>query len=243
MNYLSRQTLDLGADSQEDAQISTESLRLKETQQLAQLEALGAMVPDHNDSEPILKQAELRHTLAQTQVELGQGKTAWGHAQAAFNVYLNQQKWELAAACCDTLFRCNLDNALIALGHGLWLSITFPVEVTLTISQLQHVIDETPEESDGAAVAAAMAAYINEIRGNAQKNDDVALAVGQMLNDVARRHSQVNTQDEFDQWFARLELDDPGKLVVRMRNIIDVLVQDNWWFDRAALQALIPQES
>ena len=55
MNYLSRQTLDLGADSQEDAQISTESLRLKETQQLAQLEALGAMVPDHNDSEPILK--------------------------------------------------------------------------------------------------------------------------------------------------------------------------------------------
>ena len=114
----------------------------------------------------------------QTQVELGQGKAAWGHAQAAFNVYLNQQNWELAAARCDTLFRCNLDNALIALGHGLWLSITFPVEVTLTISQLQHVIDETPEEFDGAAVAAAMAAYINEIRGNAQTNDDVALAVG-----------------------------------------------------------------
>ena len=61
------------------------------------------------------------------------------------------------------------------------------------------------------------------------------------MNEVARRHSNVHSQKDFDHWFRRLELDQPAKLLIRMRNIIDVLVQDQWWFDRDALQKLIPE--
>ena len=38
----------------------------------------------------------------------------------------------------------------------------------------------------------------------------------------------------------RMELNDPDKFLVRLRNVVDVLVQDQWWFDREALQAQIP---
>ena len=256
MNYLNRHQLDLGADSQDDARISTEALQLKVDQLAQQLDALGSTAGE--------RAADLRHQLAMAYIDLSRGQTdhqtdrsrtslgqpaplqsapaqsAWNHARQAFDVFLGYRNWEQAALVCDTLFRCGVDDSLIALGHGLWLSITFPVDVSLTISQLQHVIDETPESSDGAAVAAAVAAYVNEIRGNEHQDPDIDLAVGQMLNDVARRHAQVDTQEAFNQWFERLELNDPGKFLVRMRNIIDVLVQDNWWFDRNELQAMIP---
>jgi hypothetical protein len=38
----------------------------------------------------------------------------------------------------------------------------------------------------------------------------------------------------------RLELREPDKFLVRLRNVVDVLVQDDWWFDREALQARLP---
>ena len=62
----------------------------------------------------------------------------------------------------------------------------------------------------------------------------------QMLGNVAKRHSEVESQHEFDIWIQKLELNDPEKFLVRLRNVVDVLVQDQWWFDREALQAEIP---
>jgi len=235
MSYLNRQQLDLGADCQEDAQVSVASLERKAAQIQQQID----MLPESESRQRLT----LGHDLATVQIDLEQGKVAWQNAMPALQLHLDGEEWEQAVVVCDTLFRTNEEDALIALGHALWLSITFPVDPALTISQLQHVIDETPEESDGAVVAAAVAGYVADLRGSQDANDDATLAVGQMLNDVARRHSNVSNQQEFDDWFEKLELGDPSKLLVRMRNIIDVLVQDQWWFNREALQAVIPEDS
>jgi len=37
-------------------------------------------------------------------------------------------------------------------------------------------------------------------------------------------------------------LNDPDKFLVRLRNVVDVLVQDDWWFDRDALHAQLPED-
>ena len=233
MNYLNRQQLDLGADSQEEAQVSLQALEVRSNQIRQQISSLS----EGN----IRDRATLGHDLAMLQIEQGQARKAWENAMPAFRIHIDRQEWELATVVCDTLFRCEQPDSLIALGHALWLSITFPVEPTLTLVQLQHVINDTPEDSDGAAVAAAVGAYVAELRGGEKQNDEVVLAVSQMLNDVARRHSGVQSQEEFNLWFKRLELDVPEKLLIRMRNIIDVLVQDQWWIDRTDLQRLIPE--
>ena len=34
----------------------------------------------------------------------------------------------------------------------------------------------------------------------------------------------------------------PDKFLVRLRNIVDVLVQEDWWFDRDELRARIPED-
>ena len=233
MRYLNQPVFDLGADSQADAAVSTESLQRKSKAIASRIESLGK--PD------LAARSSLQKDLADVLIDLNQSDNAWQVAFPALQYYLSEQNWQQAVSVCDTLFQSGHDDALIALGQGLWLSITFPVDPGLTLSMLQHVINETPEDSDGAAVAAAVGAYVADLRGSQQRNDDTSLAVGQMLNDVARRHGKVTNQAEFNAWFEKLELDDPAKFLVRMRNVIEVLVQDQWWFDRTELQKLIPQ--
>jgi hypothetical protein len=236
MNYLNKNQFDLGAESQDDARIAIEVLSRKASQTQQQIDAL---LLDRSGNEQQQLWAKLSLQLADIQIEMDNGKSAWENAFPAFRVFIDQKNWEQAVVVCDTLFRSDQADSLVALGHGLWLSITFPVNPTLTLSQLQHVIDDTPENSDGGAVAAAMAAYVVDLRNGESHRDDATLAVGQMLHEVARRHGNATSQQEFDRWFQRLELDQPKKLLIRMRNIIDVLVQDQWWVDRSALQRLI----
>ena len=61
-----------------------------------------------------------------------------------------------------------------------------------------------------------------------------------MLGQVSRRHSDIETQEQFDRWIEKMELNDPAKFLIRLRNVVDVLVQDDWWFDRDALQQALP---
>ena len=232
MSYLDGGLVDLGAESQDEAQVSIEVLERKRDQLMQQLDAA--------DPADRSLRARLLLESARVETDLQQPAAAWSHAMEAHRFYLETENWERAVLCCDVLFSSGADDALVALGHGLWLGITFPVDPSLTVRQLMHVIDETPEDSDGAAVAAAVAAYVVELRAEGNQQSELSLAVGQMLNDVARRHGGVNNQAEFDEWFARLELNDPAKFLVRMRNVIDVLVQDQWWIDREALQSSIP---
>jgi hypothetical protein len=61
-----------------------------------------------------------------------------------------------------------------------------------------------------------------------------------MIAAVARRHGNVQEQAQFDFWINKLELSDPAKFLPRLRNVVDVLVQDDWWIDREALTAKLP---
>ena len=105
---------------------------------------------------------------------------------------------------------------------------------------LHHVVDDTPKNADGAAVAAATAHYIANLRTSGPKQQSLSFLTTHILGEVAKRHSGVNGQDEFDSWLERLQLDKPDELLPRMAQIIDVMVGDNWWFDRDALRARLP---
>lgn len=173
-------------------------------------------------------------------VDLDRGKEAWDMARAALDPLLMERNWEQAAMACLIMFHADQPDSLAALGQAIWLSVTFPVDPELTIAVMQNVVDETPDDSDGAAVAAVVAHYVAEMRAEGKQRDDLLFFTNNMIGNVARRHSDVSSQEKFDNWFAKLELDDPEKFLVRLRNIVDVMVQEEWWFDREALQNAIP---
>ena len=190
-----------------------------------------------------LERARIELDMGRHLVALDQGEEAWALCRHAFDEFLEKEDWENAAECCNVMYLSEQPAALSALGQGVWLGVTYPINPELSVELLHHIIEDTPDDSDGAAVAAAAAAFIVDVRTEGHpKREDMLFFTHQMLGKVARRHSNIEDQAQFDYWIEKLELDQPDKFLVRLRNIVDVLVQDDWWFDREALQSRIPED-
>ena len=233
MKYLKDTSL-RDMDSAEDVQ---DSLVLRE-QRLAEIEQKLIELPA--GFAPVDRAALLLQA-GRALIDLERFQEAWDRGRDAFDIFSAADDWEGAVQACDVMFMSDQPESLAALGQGLWLSVTFPVDPELTVVMLQHVIDETPPDSDGAAVAATVAHYVVDMRApEGKQRENLMFYTNQMLATVARRHSQVKSQDEFDMWLRKLELQDPSLFLPRLRNVVDVLVQDEWWIDRDALREKLP---
>jgi hypothetical protein len=199
---------------------------------------LGELSPG---AEP-LRRADLLLQLGRALVRLEDGAGAWAAAREAFDLYMAEHAREGAAQACDVLFLADQPQSLPALGMGIWLAVTYPVDPELSVALLQHVVEETPPDADGAAVAAVTAHYLVDLRAQDPQREHLLLYTNQVLATVARRHSGVDGQEAFNRWMVDMELNDPAKFLPRLRNVVDVLVQDDWWFDRDALQAALPAD-
>ena len=225
----------LDADSSEDAATATELLK----QQLDDAQQRLNSLPAEGASK---ERAEMQLKIGAILVDLERGEEAFDVAKQAFNAFIEQQNWEGAVQACDVMFQAEQDDSLAALGQGVWLAVTFPVNAELTVNMLSHIIDETPDDSDGAAVAGIVARYVVDLRTEGKQHDDLMFFTNNLLGTVARRHSDVQSQEQFNYWVEKLELSDPAKFLPRLRNIVDVLVQDNWWVDREAIWASLPNQ-
>ena len=221
------------ADSSEDAKESTGMLK----RLVADLrEQLARLSPGAES----LRRADLLLQLGRALVRLEMRVEAWAMAREAVDLYLADQAWEGAAQACDILFLSDQPESLAALGQGIWLAVTYPIDPELSVALLQHVVDETPPDADGAAVAAVTAYYLVDRRAREPQREHLLIYASQVLATVARRHSAVAGQEDFNRWIETMELNDPARFLPRLRNVVDVLVQDEWWFDREALQAALP---
>lgn len=208
------------------------------------LEKQLALYQQHLAELPItaseIDRARVLLDIAETQVALEHKQDAWNTAREALNFFLQAEQWQEAVECCNILFQADQPASLAALGQGVWLAVTFPIEPDTTVAMLQHIIDETPADSDGAAVAAIAAHYIADIRASEDKHHSLTFLTQNLLGQVAKRHSNVSTQADLDAWLDRLQLRNPQEFLPRLATVIDIMVQDDWWFDRDALRDKLP---
>ena len=216
------------ADDASDARESSAALERLVADLRAQLDALSP------GASP-LRRADSLLQLGRARVRLEKKPEAWAAAREAFDLYLAEQAWEGAAQCCDVLFLAEQPQSLAALGQGIWLAVTYPVDPELSVALLHRVVEETPPDADGAAVAAIVAFYVADLRAREPQRDHLLLYANQVL-------AAVDGQAAFNAWVEDMELNDPALFLPRLRNVVDVLVQDDWWFDRDALQAALPAE-
>ncbi|MES9827940.1 MAG: hypothetical protein ABW201_06740 [Candidatus Thiodiazotropha sp.] len=235
MKYLESEAFIGDNESSEDAIKSSKLLQLKLDEKGEELSALSDDFP--ND-----KRLELQLESAYILLDLDRRQEAGQIGKAVLDQALDEELWLRAVEACDILYQSEQTESIRALAHGIWLGVTFPIDPELSVAMLQHLIDETPDKSDGAAVAAVTACYLVDIRAQGQEREDLIFFTNQLLGQVARRHSQVEEQEIFDFWIERMELNDPGKFLPRLAKVLEVIVDGDWWFDRDALRAKIPAD-
>lgn len=235
MKYLESESFLGEAECSEDAVKSSKLLQIKLDEKR---QALSDLTPSSPVSDRLGLTAECGYIL----LDLQRHEEAWGEAKTLLNDALQNEDWLHAVEACDILYQAEQPDSQKALAQGIWLGVTFPVDPELSVAMLQHLVDETPDNSDGGAVAAATAAYIADLRATGPDRDSLLFFTHQLLGQVARRHSQVEEQEIFDFWVERMALDNPAEFLPRLSKVLDVVTDGDWWFDRDALRAKIPAE-
>ena len=189
---------------------------------------------------PSLPYARLQMDIAEILNALGRKKEAWNLAREAFRISLQQESWKDAVEACDVLFLAGQEDSMAALGMGVWLAVAFPVDSELTVAMLIHLVDETPDASDTGALAAIAARYVVDLRAEEDKHESQCFLVDNLIAMVAKRHGQVQNQEELDRWLDKLELRDPQVFLPRLSQVVDAIVGGKWWFNRDELRSRMP---
>ncbi|RUA07323.1 MAG: hypothetical protein DSY43_00095 [Gammaproteobacteria bacterium] len=218
-----------------------EDVYANEAQLTARLEYFEEQIAQMNESTPTEERIKALLEIGRIQVERYKGADAWEKAWTAFMLAQDDELWELAVEACDVMFLSEGPDALVALGHALWLGITFPIDPEITVAMLQHLVEESPEEADTRAVAATVAHYVTSMRCG--PDDDLTFFTSQMLASVADKHSHVTDQTTFDMWHRTLQLDKPEVFLPKLSGAVDQLVEDKWWIDRDAIRAKLEAEN
>jgi len=201
---------------------------------------LGNQLAKFNSSDVSIECADILLELANAELGIASMENVWSHAKRAFEIYLNEEQWEQAVECCDLLYQTELPSSITALGHGVWLAVTFPISVQHTINMLNYIINETQDNADGAALAAIVAHFIVDMRCEKEEKENLRFITMNMISKVAKRHSNVETQTGLDVWMEKLELLDPDIFLPRFGLVVGAIVGENWWYDRDELRAKIP---
>ena len=191
-----------------------------------------------NDDPALIARVKL--DIANAQLGLEQNENAWNEARAAFDTFIDKEDWASAIEACDIMYQTEQPAAITALVHGVWLSVTYPVDPEYTIGMMSYIIDETPNNSDGAAIAAVTAHYIVDIRASDEKHNSLSFLTKNMITKVAQRHSDIKSQDTLDFWMEKMELKDPEIFLPRMGTVIDAIANGQWWIDRDAFRDKLP---
>jgi hypothetical protein len=183
-----------------------------------------------------LARARMQLDVAEILVALERKPEAWTLARESFHVALQYDAWQDAVEACNVLYQCEQKDSIAALGMGVWLAVSFPVDPELTLAMLLHIVDETPNNSDGAALAAVAARYVIDLRADDEQHASQAFLADNLIARVAERHSNVRDQAALTKWMDRLELRDPQVFLPRLGQVVDVIVGESWWFDRDELR-------
>ena len=197
---------------------------------------LNALPAETSDLERALLQLDISELL----LALDQKEHAWNEARATFDTFIKNEEWQHAVEACNVMYQTEQPASIIALGHGVWLAVTYPISADTSVAVLNHIVDETPATSDGAAVAAMTGYYIADIRSTDENHDSMTFLAKTILGNVAKRHSNVQTQKEMDAWLFKLELNDPQVFLPRLSLVVNSIVGETWWFDRDELRAKLP---
>lgn len=228
-----KQEIDTVIDSSEPAQSMEEIQKYLEEKQAA-YDAL------EDNADPV-ERARLQLDVAEALVGINRADEAWEKARSAMQVFIDNEQWQDAVESCDVLYQSAQPASLVALAHGVWLAVTYPVEPQLTVNMLGYIIDETPPDADGAAIAAIVAHYIADIRADEKQHESLTFLTRQMLANVAEAHSSVKDQEAMNSWMERLQLGDPAIFLPRLSLVLGAIVSsDKWWFDRDALREHLP---
>ncbi|MBF0142709.1 MAG: hypothetical protein HQL59_04530 [Magnetococcales bacterium] len=123
-----------------------------------------------------------------------------------------------------------------ALGHRVWVALKTQAPASDTVLALFHLLNTLGPRHEIAGPVAALAHFV--ARHRTPDHPDRELAMGQAQQMFALVCGAINVLpgEPFDRWVRETHLDDPNHYVPVVLRALELMVGEEWWFDREALE-------
>lgn len=196
---------------------------------------MGAALPAEEHRASLL-------ALCRVLLELREYPEAFLQARLLLGQSIEQGDPDAAAAACLAMYESGQEESISALGHAVWLVVACPVNPEQVLQAMRSLVEETPENSDGAAVAAMLGYFLVEKRSLGGNRERHVFLARQLVAEVAKRHRGITDEETIGVWVQMYDLDDVDLLLERLKRILAAIIPQ-WWFDREDFLQRLEQDA
>ncbi|NJO78923.1 MAG: CHAT domain-containing protein [Cyanobacteria bacterium RM1_2_2] len=126
-------------------------------------------------------------------------------------------------------------NALVYLAQAIWLCLRVQAPLADAIVLIRYMFNAVPQGVELEALLAAMACWLCNVRG--EKHPQLAQLQEDSLKllSIAAQTQGIETQADFEAWFAQEQLNDPAAFLPRLNQRLEAMIGDGWLFDPNAV--------
>ncbi|MEO5339297.1 MAG: hypothetical protein H7837_02095 [Magnetococcus sp. MYC-9] len=161
----------------------------------------------------------------------------WRLNKAAVARFSRSGQWQEVLELLTTLSRKQKSHEIYkALAQRAWVALKSDAPVTDVVLALFHLLNTLGPRHEIAGPIVALAHLMAKHRTPNHPDRALAQAQAQQMFSLVLGAADVVGEEAFGQWVAHHRLDDPNHYVPIVLNCLEIMVGDDWWIDRDALQ-------
>ena len=161
----------------------------------------------------------------------------WKLNKAAIRRFANDSNWPEALKLLKVLSTKHRNKEIYkALAQRVWICLKSDAPSPEVVLSLFHLLNTLGAKHEVAGPIVALAHLMAKKRTPDHKDSDLAMGQAQQMFNLVCETIGVVGEDAFKKWVETNKLDDPGYYVPIVMHCLDIMVGDDWWFDREKLQ-------
>ncbi|MBF0194180.1 MAG: hypothetical protein HQL71_06455 [Magnetococcales bacterium] len=123
-----------------------------------------------------------------------------------------------------------------AIAMRAWICLKSDAGVDEVVLSLFNLLNTLGAKHEVAGPIAALAHLMAKNRTPEHEDRYLAMGQAQQMFNMICDYNKIVGEDAFNKWVETNNLDDPNHYIPIVMNCLDIMVGDDWWFDREQLQ-------
>ncbi|MEO5362527.1 MAG: hypothetical protein H7838_02715 [Magnetococcus sp. DMHC-8] len=161
----------------------------------------------------------------------------WQLNKAAIARFGRNGHWQEALALLTAMSKKQRSHEMYkALAQRVWVALKSDAPVPEVVLALYHLLNTLGPRHEIAGPIAALAHLMAKHRTPDHPDQALAQAQSQQMFALVLDAVGIVGDDAFGKWVTHNHLDDPNHYIPIVLHGLEIMVGDDWWFDRDALQ-------
>ncbi|MEO5376394.1 MAG: hypothetical protein H7832_01210 [Magnetococcus sp. DMHC-6] len=168
----------------------------------------------------------------------------WRQDRQAVILFSQNGQWEEALNRLKTLSTKYRNHHLYsALAQRVWVALKWQVPASEAVLALFHLLNTLGAKHELAGPLAALAHLLAKHRTPNHPDRELALGQAQQMFSLICHHQLIESDEAFQAWVQENQLDQPDFYIPQIMNGLEVMVGEDWWIDREALQKSLEHDA